>query len=354
MLCSDKVRKDMKSLIRASQIEDEGSRVSIDTGIEELDKLQGRLEGGSVYLFYGDEGFIDELVHLLIVKGAKKGKVAYMNNTDYHTAKTLLDIDRIAFYAKREGVEPYDVMQRVLFSAAYNELRQPLAATALAERIEKEEGYVMLIMHNMTRFLGDAKNRRAALEAMDLVIARLWHVAMQKSMIMLITCEASEFTPGRIPRPEGSGLLRQIARIAVFFRLVQPGLVQATLVRHPELSVPSSAEVTGSDEFMGRMTPSFRQIYQSLLERLRKHYTPLLRNEKRREAFERLVSSAWDEEHAAMANSQLPLVLDAMNLTANLQNSAEIEELRKEMKELKMMLQMLLEKNGVETGIGSE
>jgi len=42
-----------------------------------------------------------------MVIGAKQGKVAYMNNTDYHTAKTLLDFDRIAYYAKR-GLTTYD------------------------------------------------------------------------------------------------------------------------------------------------------------------------------------------------------------------------------------------------------
>ncbi|MEM0117970.1 MAG: hypothetical protein QXX17_03050 [Conexivisphaerales archaeon] len=333
--------KKMHSLVKASQLKKDGRYIM--TGIEEIDKLVGRLEGGNTYLFYGDEEFIDELVHRLMVRAAGEGKVAYMNNTDYHTAKTLLDLDRIAFYAKREGVEPSHVMKKVFFGAAYNELRQPLVAEALAERIDKD--CIMLIMHNTTRFLADSKDKRSTLEAMDISVSKLWHKAMQNGLIVVITCDTAmmQNENARLPVPAGSSLLRQIARVSVFFRRVQDGLYAATLVKHPEKKIPESAAISYAegDAIMGRMTPSFRQVYQSLLERLRNNYLPLLRNEKERRAFERLVSDAWDKEHAAMANSQLPLVLDAMNLTANVHNSAEIEKLAEEVRELKAAVEEL-------------
>lgn len=79
---------------------------------------------------------------------------------------------------------------------------------------------------------------------------------------------------------------------------------------------------------MGRVTPPFRQLYQELLERLRRNYLPLLRDPVHRRGFEALLSGAWDREHAAMGNSEAPLVLDALNLTANVHNSGAIEELR--------------------------
>src|SRR5579875_2628453 len=243
-------------MIRASQIKQNTKQLRI--GIEEIDRLIGGFESGNTYLFYGDEEFIDELVHRLMVIGAKQGKVAYMNNTDYHTAKTLLDFDRIAYYAKREGVEPMQVMHRVIFAAAYNELRQPIVAEVLEKRIDND--FVMLIVHNITRFLADSKDRRSATESIDISLSKLWHIAMQKMLIMIITCDALEAQHGNLP---------------------------------------------------------------------------LLRNANKREAFERLVRDAWDKEHAAMANSQLPLVLDAMNLTANLHNSAEINQLAEEVKMLR-------------------
>ena len=328
--------------IRASQIKQNTKQLKI--GIEQMDRLIGALESGNTYLFYGDEEFIDELVHRLMVIGAKQGKVAYMNNTDYHTAKTLLDFDRIAYYAKREGVEPMQVMHRVIFAAAYNELRQPIVAEALEKRIDDD--FVMLIVHNITRFLADSKDRRSAIEAIDISLSKLWHIAMQKMLIMIITCDALEARHGKLPLPSGSSLMRQIARVSVFFRRIQKGGYAAALVKHYEKRVPEFVALAGGESMMGRMTPSFRQVYQSVLERLRKNYLPLLRNENKREAFEKLVRDAWDKEHAAMANSQLPLVLDAMNLTANLQNSAEIKQLAEEVKMLRNEVEELKKRIG--------
>jgi hypothetical protein len=82
---------------------------------------------------------------------------------------------------------------------------------------------------------------------------------------------------------------------------------------------------------MGRITPPFRQSYLDMLERLRKNYVGMLREAWDREAFELLLREAWDREHAAMVNAEVPLVLDAMNLTANVHNRGKIEEMRKEL-----------------------
>lgn len=322
----------MQQIVKASQLKKDQRRLAI--GIEELDNLIGGLEEGYSYLFYGDQEFIDQLVHWLMVKGTTAGKVAYMNNTDYHTAKTLLDIDRVASYAKVEGVEPIYAMQSIFFAAAYNEFRQPVAAEALAERIKDD--FAMLIIHNIDRFLADAKDRRNAFEAMDISISKLWHKAMQNSVIMIITCGARE-GKGKLASPSCSSLVKQIARVAVFFRKIQDGAYAASLVKHYEKRVPES--VILGDRALGRITPSFRQVYQATLARLRKNYLPLLRSEKEKEAFEMLVREVWDREHAAMANSQLPVVLDAMNLTANLYNSVMISQLFEELRELKMMVE---------------
>jgi hypothetical protein len=325
------------SIVRASEVP--GQKNLVTTGIEELDGLVGGLEGGRAYLFYGDGEFVDDLVHRMIVRGAVAGSVAYMNNTDYHTSKTLLDLNTLAGYAKREGLEPLYLMRRVFFVAAYNELRQPKAARALAERMEQSGDVSLLIVHSVTKFLADAKDMRATTEDMDVALSELWHRAVQKSAAMVVTAEASEAPRGRVPMPVGSGLLNQMVNVAVFFRRVQKGVVQAVLVKHPEVGVPKSITISEAGEpLMGRMTPSFRQVYQMVLERLRKQYVPLLRDRGRREAFEILLKEAWDAEHAAMANSQLPLVLDAMNLTANVHNTAELTQVRKEMDSLRQRL----------------
>ena len=92
---------------------------------------------------------------------------------------------------------------------------------------------------------------------------------------------------------------------------------------------------------MGRMTPSFRQMYQELLDKLNKNYVRLLRDFAHKDAFQSLLKDAWDREHAAMSNSELPLVLDAMNLTANVHNKSCIGELERKIEESKAKLSAL-------------
>jgi hypothetical protein len=125
------------SLINALTLLEEDKN-ALTTGYDDIDGLIGGLKRGQTYLFYGDTEFISELLHKLIVVVSKNGKIAYMNNTDYYSEKTIVNSDKIAFYAKREDADSYHVLRQVYFVAAFNELRQPKSAEALLERIKLE------------------------------------------------------------------------------------------------------------------------------------------------------------------------------------------------------------------------
>jgi len=99
--------------------------------------------------------------------------------------------------------------------------------------------------------------------------------------------------------------------------------------------------MAGRDDRMGRITPAFREEYKDVLNRLRRGYLQLLRNSRYRRAFEELVVEAWDPEHAAMANSEMMAIADSLNLTANVHNRAEIDDLRRQLLELQQRLQAL-------------
>ena len=92
------------SFVRASEIPERKSRLV--TGYPALDNLIGEMEGGQTYLFCGYSGspFVDELINRLMVKASHRGKVAYLNSTDYYSEKTLISADRLAFYAKVEAL----------------------------------------------------------------------------------------------------------------------------------------------------------------------------------------------------------------------------------------------------------
>ncbi|MGQ9781160.1 MAG: hypothetical protein ACUVQ8_02740 [Nitrososphaeria archaeon] len=304
---------------------------TLTSGYDDIDELIGKLKGGQIYLFYGNSDFIGDLIYKLIVLTSVHGKIAYMNNTDYYSEKTIINADRIAFYAKRAGMDPSYVLKQVYFVAAFNELRQPKAAEALLEKIKVEEDTKLVITHRLSRFLEGTRDHQKALENLNRTISLLWHISIDRDIIMVVTTEPNNNSRG-LPKPQGTSLMRHIANVIVFFRTTGK-TVQAILVKHPEKSLSSTNINFGGDSIMGRITLPFRQSYQELLEKLRRNYVELLRDIDHRKNFDQLVREAWDREYAAMGNAELPSVLDALNLTANIHNKGEVEKLKKMLEE---------------------
>ena len=101
---------------------------------------------------------------------------------------------------------------------------------------------------------------------------------------------------------------------------------------------------------MGRITPSFRQQFQNLIEELKESsgFQNTLISREHKNAFDLLLKDAWSAEDAAMANSGIPCVMDALNLMANVHNKKCVEELRRKLQELERVLKENLEKNDEE------
>ncbi len=316
---------------------------NLSTGVAALDGLVGGLRGGSSYLFYDAGGFLHGLVPPLMVKATRQGKAAYMNNTDYYSEKTLVQPDRLAFYAKREGLEPESVLSRIYFVAAYNELRQEKAVDALTQMLRQEEETKLVVIHNLARFLPEAKDRRQAIENMNRSLAPLLQLAAERSIVVVITVHASRVERWSVPRPSGSHMLWHLANVMVFFREPNAGgSIQATLVKHPTKPTPQSVELfQGGEPLMGRVTPSFTQVYQELIGRLRRDFVPMMRDARHREAFEALLTQAWDRERAAMGNSEVALLLDALNLMANVHNKSQLAQLKGRVEEIEGRLARL-------------
>ncbi len=98
---------------------------------------------------------------------------------------------------------------------------------------------------------------------------------------------------------------------------------------------------------MGRITPSFRQLYEDTMSKLRsgQGYKNSLLDLGHKSALESLLEEAWGPECAAMSNSNL-LMLDVLNLTANVHNRKLIElqkrriaQLEEEVAELRKLVE---------------
>ncbi len=71
---------------------------------------------------------------------------------------------------------------------------------------------------------------------------------------------------------------------------------------------------------MGRITPSFRQLYEETISELKTELQAALVDLNHKSAFDLLLKEAWNPEQAAMGNSTLPTVSDKLNVMASIHN----------------------------------
>jgi hypothetical protein len=95
---------------------------------------------------------------------------------------------------------------------------------------------------------------------------------------------------------------------------------------------------------MGRITPSFRQLYEETIAELRSELQSAMVDLGHKSAFDLILKDAWSREQAAMGNSTLPTVCDKLNLIASIHNRKLITAMARELKEKDMKLKQLSDK----------
>lgn len=91
---------------------------------------------------------------------------------------------------------------------------------------------------------------------------------------------------------------------------------------------------------MGRLSPSFRQLYDEVMSELRTELQGAFIDLGHKKAFDNLLK-AWNAEQAAMGNSTLPTVCDKLNIVANVHNAKVIASLVNELKDKDTIIQDL-------------
>ncbi|MGA7370168.1 MAG: hypothetical protein WBX01_13645 [Nitrososphaeraceae archaeon] len=84
---------------------------------------------------------------------------------------------------------------------------------------------------------------------------------------------------------------------------------------------------------MGRITPSFRQLYEEIIAELKSELQAAMVDLDHKSAFDLILKDAWNREQAAMGNSTLPTVCDKLNLVASIHNRKLTAAMSKELKE---------------------
>jgi hypothetical protein len=95
---------------------------------------------------------------------------------------------------------------------------------------------------------------------------------------------------------------------------------------------------------MGRITPSFRQLYEETLSELKMELQAALVDLGHKSAFDLLLKEAWNPEQAAMGNSTLPTICDKLNLMASVHNRKLIATLTRELNQRDSIIDKLEER----------
>lgn len=92
---------------------------------------------------------------------------------------------------------------------------------------------------------------------------------------------------------------------------------------------------------MGRLTPSFRQLYEETIAELKSELQAAMVDLGHKSAFDLILKDAWNREQAAMGNSTLPTVCDKLNLVASVHNRKLTAAMSKEMREKDVKIKQL-------------
>ena len=92
---------------------------------------------------------------------------------------------------------------------------------------------------------------------------------------------------------------------------------------------------------MGRITPSFRQLYEETIAELRSELQSAMVDLGHKSAFDLILKDAWNREQAAMGNSTLPTVCDKLNLIASVHNRKLTAAMARDLKDKDMKIEQL-------------
>ena len=92
---------------------------------------------------------------------------------------------------------------------------------------------------------------------------------------------------------------------------------------------------------MGRITPSFRQLYEETIAELKSELQAAMVDLGHKSAFDLILKDAWNREQAAMGNSTLPTVCDKLNLVASIHNRKLTASIVKEIREKDVKIRLL-------------
>lgn len=320
-------------------LEEKETKAYLSTGCPELDHLfVDGVEPGVFYLFYGDpESGIDLFLHSLMAKALDAGegssRVIYLNCGNYREDKTILDIPSLIRFLKAQGSDPREGLERVLVYCAFSEEQQEQVVEEITHAIEETREVRLLIVHNIAKLFTEQgkqdKTWYRRIPRLQKAVLRLQQTCSAREVAMVASCRPTKRLRGRIPRPEGGRYLSHEANVVVYLEKAG-GLVptiQAYLLKHPARPRERAVLSVGGEEGLGRITVPFKKRFEKELDSLR-GFRDALRSLERQAAYDEIIKACTSEQ-GALANADIPAILDAMLLAGSVDNRRRIKQLSK-------------------------
>ncbi len=331
------------SFINALKLLD--TKTYLSTGCRKLDRLLGSgIECGALHLFYGEEGSgIDLLLHQLMANTLENDgyRVIYLNCGNYREDKTILDIPSLVYLLEVLRLDPKEALDRIVVFCAFSEEQQEQVVEDIRAVIEQAETINLLVIHDMAKLFTSKGPQEyyKRIPKLQRALSRLWQVCAAKNVAVVTSCRPAKAGKGMLPKPEGGRYISHLANVIVYLEKTA-GLVstnQAILLKHSALPTGRTMLSFEGETIMGRITVPFKMRFEKELESL-KSYRDALRDLEEQTAYDAVIK-ACTREQGAMANTDIPAVLDAILLTGLVESMKRISRLEKRFEFLEESLQ---------------
>jgi RecA/RadA recombinase len=320
-------------------------RAYISTGCPELDQLLGNgITLGAFYLFYGEaDSGIDLLIHQLMANsliGDADDRVVYLNCGNYREDKTILNIPSLVYILEAGKLDPRETLDKITVFCAFSEEQQEQVIEEIRGIIEHGETIRLLVIHDVAKLFTSQGPHEAykRIPRLQRAISRLWQICAARGVAVVASCSPTNARKGEIPKPEGGRYVSHLANVIVYLDKTS-GLVstiQAFLLKHSALPPRRIMLSVEGEKIMGRITVPFKMRFEQELESL-KSYRDALRDLEEQAAYDAIIKACTSEQ-GAMANTDIPTILNAMLLTGLVDSMKRIARLERRLESVEESL----------------
>jgi hypothetical protein len=302
----------------------------LSTGSPKLDELIGGVVGGGFYLFYGEEGLLDEVfMHLLVntLRLEEEGCVIYAICGNYRVERNVIEVESLLQLMEAAGLSTERELRKIRLLTASSADQQSQLACVLERMLEESDVRLVLVRGLYKLQLDDARkrHREKVVEEVQRSISRIRQACASQG-VPLVT-SAREVKAKLLPRAEAGSFLDHLANVTIYLRSNgEEGFRRAYLVKSSVRTLGSVEYCFQGVEGLNRNTPVLRDSFNETVAGLKENFRDSLLRTDRSEAFDRLVE-VWSLEAGAITYPGYGSLFDLLLLTAAVDNRKVVEEL---------------------------